>query len=151
MPDPASNRTVTFGGVNPIFRVTDLDASTTYYTGKLGFKVDWQTPVFACVSRGKTALFLALGDQGNTGGWVWIAVSDADDLQAEYEASGAKIRNPPTNYPWSREMQVEDPDGNILRFGSDDRPGEPVGAWLDMYGDRWEMSSPGQWTKISSR
>jgi hypothetical protein len=26
---------------------------------------------------------------------------------------------PPTHHPWAMEMQVEDPDGNVLRFGSD--------------------------------
>ena len=59
---------VTFGGFNSIFRVNDLAASTRYYTQKLGFKVDWQTPYLACVSRGRTGLFLAAGDQGHPGG-----------------------------------------------------------------------------------
>ncbi len=30
-----------FGGVIPIFRVKDLNASTDYYVTALGFKVDW--------------------------------------------------------------------------------------------------------------
>jgi hypothetical protein len=34
-------------------------------------------------------------------------------------------------------MQIEDFDGNVLRIGSDPRPGEPGGEWLDMYGRRW--------------
>jgi hypothetical protein len=34
-------------------------------------------------------------------------------------------------------MQVEDLDGNVLRFGSEPRPGEPDGEWLDMHGRRW--------------
>jgi hypothetical protein len=29
-------------------------------------------------------------------------------------------------------MQVEDPDGNVLRFGSDSIKGRPYGEWLDM-------------------
>jgi len=29
------------------------------------------------------------------------------------------IRSEPANLPWALEMQVEDPDGNVLRFGSD--------------------------------
>lgn len=27
--------------------------------------------------------------------------------------------DPPTSYSWALEFQVEDPDGNVLRFGSD--------------------------------
>jgi len=31
----------------------------------------------------------------------------------------AIIRQPPTNMPWGmREMQVSDPDGNVIRFGT---------------------------------
>jgi hypothetical protein len=26
---------------------------------------------------------------------------------------------PPTNFPWALEMHVEDPDGNVLRLGSE--------------------------------
>jgi hypothetical protein len=43
-------------------------------------------------------------------------------------------------------MQVEDPDGNILRFGSDPKKNEPIGPWLDMHGDRW-VRSPQGWTR----
>jgi hypothetical protein len=41
-------------------------------------------------------------------------------------------------------MQVEDLDGNILRLGSDRKPGEPDGDWLDMYGDRWRNDPDGR-------
>jgi len=42
-------------------------------------------------------------------------------LHEQFKARGVGIRLPPTNRPWAREMQVEDPDGNILRFGSEVR------------------------------
>jgi hypothetical protein len=54
-------------------------------------------------------------------------VEDAEKLHAEYKARGVKIRMPPTNHSWALEFQVEDPDGNVLRLGSepkDDRPFE---------------------------
>jgi len=72
---------------------------------------------------------------------VWIGVEDVDALMHEYRASGAKIRHPPTNYPWACEMQVEDLDGNVLRLGSDTKKDEPFGEWLDMHGKIWPPQS----------
>lgn len=142
-PNPAG-----FEGVTPILRVTKLSASLDYYTAKLGFKIDWQSPIFASVSRGRCHIFLSQGDQGHPGSWVWIGVGDADALLNEYHGKGVKIRHPPTNYAWAYEMQVEDPDGNILRLGSDQKNDQPIGEWLDMNGTRWASSPTGEWTKV---
>lgn len=109
---------VGFEGVCPILRVTNVAKSVDYYIHALGFKIDWQALYFVSVSRGRCHIFLNEGDQGNPGGWVWIGVQDSNALHEEYRRTGAKIRHPPTNYPWAREMQVEDLDGNILRMGS---------------------------------
>lgn len=43
------------------------------------------------------------------------------------------------------EMQVSDPDGHVLRFGSDHVPGEPMGDWLDGDGRRWRLQPDGSW------
>ena len=137
-----------FCGVNPIFRVSDLKASTAYYVEKLGFKLLWGTEWMVCVARGKAHIFLCKGDQGHFGGWVWIGVEgDVEAVHREYVASGAVIRNPPTNYEWALEIQVSDLDGNVLRIGSDSKAGEPYGPWLDMDGVRWQWSDGGVWTR----
>ena len=136
-----------FEGVTPILRVKDMQASIEHYVQVLGFKVDWQSPGFASVSRDRCHIFLCEGDQGNPGAWVWIGVGDCQLLFAEYSANGAKVRHPPTNYPWAYEMQIEDPDGNVLRFGSEAKADEPVGRWRDMRGDLWVMSAAGKWTR----
>jgi catechol 2,3-dioxygenase-like lactoylglutathione lyase family enzyme len=129
-----------FGGAAPVLRVADLDAALEYYTGVLGFRRNWGDGGFASVSRDRCTIFLCEGDQGHPGTWVWIGVADAVALEKELRAQGARIRNPPTNYPWALEMQVEDPDGNIMRFGSEPIGGQPFGDWLDMNGKRWPMS-----------
>ena len=108
---------VTSEGVCPILRVNSLEVSIEYYVQKLGFKVDWESPYFCSVSRGRCHISLSEGDQGHTGSWMWIGVEHAEALFSEYQGRCAKIRHPPTNYPWALEMQVEDPDGNILRLG----------------------------------
>jgi catechol 2,3-dioxygenase-like lactoylglutathione lyase family enzyme len=132
---------VGFEGMTPILRVRDLAASLRHYVDVLGFHVDWSGSAgrFASVSRGRCNLFLAQGDQGHAGGWVWIGVEDVEALHEEYRVAGARIRHPPTNYPWACEMQVEDLDGNVLRLGSEPKAGEPYGEWLDMQGRRWPL------------
>ena len=127
-----------FGRAIPIFCVANVRASIEYYTSALGFKVEWQAgPGFASVSRGSCNIFLCQQDQGHPGTWIWVGISDADSLAAEYRDRGAKIRHPPTNYPWAYEMQVEDPDANVLRFGSDPKKDEAFGKFLDMHGRAW--------------
>jgi catechol 2,3-dioxygenase-like lactoylglutathione lyase family enzyme len=150
MPESDGQDKTKFEGVNPIFRVHSVEASIAYYTSALGFKVDWQTPGFASVSRGRSAIFLSQGDQGHAGGWVWIGVGDADVLLEEYRRTGAKIRHEPTNYPWAYEMQVEDLDGNVLRFGSESKREQPTGEWPDMRGDRWVTSNGNAWTRVDA-
>jgi len=136
-----------FEATTPILRVQNVEASIHYYVDQLGFKLNWQTPYFASVSRGRCTIFLSQGDQGHTGSWTWIGVGDADALLEEYRRTGAKIRHLPTNYSWAYEMQVEDPDGNILRCGSESKENTPVGEWLDMNGVRWIMTPDGGWNR----
>ena len=140
---------VRFEGVNPIFRVSDLQASIDYYINILGFKIDWRAGgVIASVSRDRCGIFLCEGDQGHAGGWVWIGVEDAEALFHEYREKGAKVRHPPTNYQWSYEMQIEDLDGNVLRMGSEPKENEPSGEWLDMRGVRWRPLPEGGWERV---
>ncbi|HKN61548.1 MAG TPA: VOC family protein [Candidatus Acidoferrales bacterium] len=138
----------TFGGVNPIFRVQSLKASIEHYVKVLGFKVDWETPYVASVSRGRCGIFLSEGDQGNPPAWVWIGAGDVEVLLEEYRATGAKVRHPPTNYQWAYEMQIEDLDGNVLRIGSEPKEDQPFGEWLDMYGHRWVTKPGGGATRV---
>ncbi len=153
MPDSVESKVgspaVTLGGVSPILRVTNLDASIAYYVDRLGFRILWRTPGFASVKRDDAALMLSEGDQGNPGTWLWISTSDVDVLYAELAGRGALLRFPPTNYPWdTRECQISDPDGHVLRFGSDLKAGEPMGAWLDGEGRKWTPTSNGGWSRV---
>ena len=69
---------------------------------------------------------LCQGNQGRGGTWIWIGVQDAARLHEEYKARGVTIRLPPTNYPLALEMHIEDPDGNVLRIGSDSKSDQPL-------------------------
>ena len=113
---------VGFEGSQPILCVENMQVSLRFYMDKLGFEnARWGSDNFTSVSRDRAAIYLCQGDQGRGGAWIWIGVEDAEKLHDEYKARGVTIRLPPTNYPWALEMQVEDPDGNVIRFGSEPR------------------------------
>jgi hypothetical protein len=63
-------------------------------------------------------------------------------------SQGARVRQPPTNFNWALEMQVEDLDGNIMRLGSEPKPDQPFGPWLDMDVNRWIPLSEGGWRRL---
>ena len=119
-----------FEQAEPILRVSNMEASVRYYTEKLGFEnAEWGKEHFTCVLRDGAAIYLCHGSQGNSGTWVWVGVEDADALYKEYVGSGANVRYPPRNYQWALEIHVEDPDGHILRFGSDPLTDQPFDEW----------------------
>jgi len=47
--------------------------------------------------------------------------TEIKQVAAEARDRGVPIRMAPTNYSWALEMQIEDPDGNVLRLGSEPR------------------------------
>lgn len=111
---------VSFEGSAPIFRVEEMRRAVTFYIEKLGFEnAPWGTDEFTSVTRGRAGIYLCKAGQGRGGAWAWIGVDDARKLYAEYLARGVSIKLPPTNFEWALEMQVEDPDGNVLRLGSE--------------------------------
>lgn len=110
----------------PILNVASLPASLGFYTGVLGFRLDWQPGPMASVSRDGRDIMLCQQDQGHPGTSVWIGVEDIEPLFAAWAHQGVKVRQPPTNHPWAYEMQIEDPDGHVLRFGSEPKRDEPT-------------------------
>jgi catechol 2,3-dioxygenase-like lactoylglutathione lyase family enzyme len=113
--------------IQPILPVTDMTVSKTFYTKKLGFhEADWGDDNFTSVNRDKSGIYLCKGGQGNPGTWVWVGFDgDIFKLHEEFKAQGVRIRQAPVNYSWALEMQIEDPDGNVLRFGTDPDVNKP--------------------------
>lgn len=124
---------INFHAAVPILRVRSHAVSLDFYVRVLGFKVGWNLSGMASVFRGSCSLMLCEGLQGQAGTWVWIGVGEAQALHREFVSRGATIRLPPTNYPWALEFHLEDPDGHILRFGSDPRADQPFSPWVAWY------------------
>jgi uncharacterized glyoxalase superfamily protein PhnB len=111
---------VRFENSQPILRVENINASLRFYVDKLGFtNASWGSDDFTSVNRDGAGIYLCRGDQGRGGAWIWIGVEDAEKLHDQLKARGVAIRMPLANHPWALEFQVEDPDGNVIRFGSE--------------------------------
>ncbi|KIC94340.1 glyoxalase superfamily protein [Flavihumibacter solisilvae] len=113
--------------IAPILNVSDMVRSLDFYVGILGFKnADWGTDEFSLVSRENSGLYLCKGGQGMPGTWVWIGFDgDIFSLYRELVQKGVTIVLAPTNFSWACEMQVKDPDGHVLRFGTDPDEQQP--------------------------
>lgn len=113
--------------VAPILYVNDMVQSLAFYVDLLGFKnAEWGTDVFTSVSRDNTALYLCKGGQGAPETWIWIGFDgDIIALHEALKSKGVAIRLPPTNFSYAYELQVEDPNGHVLRFGTEPNEKEP--------------------------
>lgn len=137
-------------GATPILRVQSLDRTFEHYARVLGFERRWRDGMTAAMGRGRCELMFCEECQGHFGTWVWVGAGDVDRLHQEYVGAGARVRWPPTNYPWAYEMHIEDPDGHVLRFGAEPKSDRPFGEWLDSRGERWVMTSPGRWERSAA-
>ena len=109
-----------YEGSQPILRVENMGAALRFYVDVMGFtNAGWGTDEFTSVNRDQAGIYLCCGGQGRGAAWVWLGVDDVESIYADLKSRGIAIRMPPTNFSWALEMQVEDPDGNVLRLGSE--------------------------------
>jgi len=121
-----------FEGSTPILCVANMKTSLNYYIESLGFqKEDWGSDDFTCVKRDQAAIYLCQGGQGQAGTWIWVGVENVEELYKEYNTSGAQVLHGPRNYPWALEMHVKDPNGHLIRFGSEPVTDRPFETWMD--------------------
>jgi len=123
----ANKTSLRIENIQPILSVKDMSATRTFYKDILGFtEVDWGTDDFTSFNRDNAGIYVCRNGQGNAGTWIWVGFDgDIFKLYEELKAHGVKIKLPPTNYSWALEMHIEDPDGHVLRFGTDPNENEP--------------------------
>ncbi|MGV3661991.1 MAG: VOC family protein [Prosthecobacter sp.] len=112
----------------PVLPVRDLPRSIAFYTGTLGFKLDWggQAGARICsVSRDGKCIMLSALEPVTAPAWVWIGLEDHSLFDA-WRSKGVKVRQEPKNFAWAYEMKFEDIDGNVLWLGTEPRRDEPL-------------------------
>jgi hypothetical protein len=115
---------ITFKDVAPVVPVRDLDAALDRYQ-RLGFTTHPYEggERYGFAERGDVSLHIsewADHDPARTAATVYLYVSDADGLHAEWAACGIEGRLvAPHNTPYGlREFAYVDPDGTLHRVGS---------------------------------
>ena len=129
---PAYSLSVTeviFERIVPIITVKDVDDALARYR-RLGFATELDEPAgYGFAERGAVQLHLQPDDPddpGVTGGLVYLRVSDAEALHAEWTSAGVEGRFiGPHNTPYGlREFVYTDPDGIVHKVGSPLGPSE---------------------------
>ncbi|NEA98005.1 VOC family protein [Streptomyces sp. SID13726] len=115
---------IAFTEVAPVIPVHDLDAALERYR-RLGFTAHpYDGPDrYGFVERGSVSMHLTESpdhDPLRTGAVVYLYVSDADAVHAEWTAAGVDGRfGAPADAPYGlREFTFVDTDGTALRVGS---------------------------------
>jgi len=110
----------------PWIACTGLLETIEFFETRLGFTKEWtwgEPATDGGVARGSVRLYLF--DNAELAGRVkgseiTITVQDVDILYREHQARGAPISRAIENEPWgSREYQVTDPNGYVLRFSGE--------------------------------
>jgi catechol 2,3-dioxygenase-like lactoylglutathione lyase family enzyme len=120
----------TFDRVAPVLPVRNVRAALAHYR-RLGFEAKayaenaGDDAVYGFLQRDRIELHLArvaeLRPDQNTSA-VYVYVADADALYAEWRAAdaGGRFVGAPADTPYHmREFAYVDPDGNLLRIGSE--------------------------------
>lgn len=107
----------------PILPVRELPRSIAFYTGQLGFKIDWGGEEGSClcsVSRDGCAIMLSQRATIAEPAWVWIGCEN-ESLMETWRSNGVKVHQEPRNFSWAYEMKFEDLDRNVLWLGTEPR------------------------------
>ena len=110
----------------PVLHADDTARAEAFYVERLGFTRRFAyradealaDPCYQGFERDGVWLHVSSfpGD-GVAGGVAYLVVEDVDALHEELLGRGAPIALPPTDQTWgNRELYVNDPDGNSLRF-----------------------------------
>ena len=110
----------------PVLHVASSKVAEEFYCGKLGFELRFAyridetlaDPCYMGFCRDSAWIHVSsFSGDAVTGGVVYLIVDDIDELHAGFVENGISSDLEPTDQTWgNREMYVNDPDGNSIRF-----------------------------------
>jgi len=102
----------------PILHVKDMEKSIEYYQDRLGFKLEWKDKSYSGVYRDGFGIML-YQDADTKLQQVWVGLHEMDSLYDEFLDAQVSFIQHPFNNRWAYDMKVQDPDGNIIWFGTE--------------------------------
>jgi catechol 2,3-dioxygenase-like lactoylglutathione lyase family enzyme len=116
----------TYKGMSPILIVADLDRSIAFYTGVLGFRVQFRYEEFyAGIARDGYSIHIKQAtpppgerELKRSNGHVDIifSVAGIDALYNDLSGAPLQLVQPLRDMPYGREFYVSDPDGYVIAF-----------------------------------
>ncbi len=110
----------------PVLHVSEIKRALEFFCDKLGFSKEWSytpdqnsiDPTYAALKReGSWIHISSFPGDGVSGAVTNFIVSDVDALHQEFKEKGIEFVLEPYDQTWgNREMYLNDPDGNKLRF-----------------------------------
>ena len=110
----------------PVLHVSSSEAAEKFYGDKLGFEKRFayrpdESKADPCYTgfAGDNAFVHVSSFSGDSvaGCAVYLIVDDVDALHAEFASRGIEVGLELTDQSWgNREIYIEDPDGNSIRF-----------------------------------
>ena len=117
---------MTYRNATPVLRVSDYQRAKRFYMDMLGFDVvnEAGDPVtgFGIFRAGSATVFLHAwdGPEAKWDGWRgYFYCDDQPALIAHLTGRGQAFKGPQDTFYNMREIEVADPDGNVLCFGTD--------------------------------
>jgi predicted enzyme related to lactoylglutathione lyase len=105
----------------PEMPVRNLSAAVDFYTGVLGFRLEYlHGDEYAVMRRdiARVGLLRATPEVAPGSGRVYVIVSGIDGYYQSIRTAGGKISDPLDRRPYGlKDFAMTDPDGNRLAFG----------------------------------
>ena len=117
----------------PVLAVTDVDKTAEFFVSGLGFSLagkwteDDGVPTFAIVRMDDITVGMQVVEKAvPTGPWAtYLYIEDVDAFADQIQGNGVALeREPMDRFYGCRDLEVKDPDGNLLCFGQDLSPCE---------------------------
>lgn len=112
------NRTMPKSTVIPVLSYHDVGQAVDWLCAAFGFTIRWRAGNHrAQLNVGDGAIAVTQGAPSSAGHTIMVRVENAEKHRERAVKHGARILNPPTDYPYGeRQYDVEDIGGHVWTF-----------------------------------